>query len=707
MENPTSKQPAIPGKPAKFWQSQIELAIKERRRHEAWWEANLKAYAPPPDMTPESFAEHINTNRDFVLVERKKADLFYQRPEVSLQPTPLIEQVIPQVDPATGQPAKDPQTGQPLTTSALPALSAHEDILNELLGPDNVDAVLMAHQTLFDVLCTSGIGFTKMGYESVTREVEQEVSPAVVDPLTGAEIQPAQTMKVPVPVYEKLFWHHFSPKQAIIPHDFRSVEWDRAPFLGYEFTLPLTPTNRQRYKLPKSFKGSAPKDEQKFDHGAPGSEQTRGVFTGYELFYKSALYREDIVHPEHLTHLVMVDGIDEPVLHENYHCQTLDDRGQLTPDSLIGFPIHPLTTRVLTDSAYPPSDCTVIRPLVNELNTFRTQMVQYRDAQTLRWSYNTDTLPPDALQKIVRSPIGGMIGLPAEAFVGEGAIKELPHGSMPRESFTSNDYIDNDIARTTAIDAAGAGVQSANGDQTATEAQIQQGNANARLDFERGRVLQWYVRGCTKFSTLIQRYLPAYQAVQIVGPQRAQVWEAWRKTVPSALAFTAMPDSALRVDQAVDRRQAQELYTYLANDPFVAKGRQKLLERVLRKFHIDPTGIVAPPDPPSPQPTPASLSFKGEDLVGPQAPIVLELLLQSGWKISPQAVQQSQQLLLQAQEMAAAEQAEQEAQKQAGSTEHGGKVAPMESLDKHQADSGMGMQGVGGIAQAGQAGGVQ
>src|SRR5512145_191112 len=139
-----------------------------------------------------------------------------------------------------------------------------------------------------------------------------------------------------------------------------------------------------------------------------------------------------------------------------------------------------------------------------------------------------------------------MIGVPSEAFVGEGAIKELPHGSMPRESFVSNDYIDRDIDRTTAIDASGAGAQS-EGNATATEKQIVQANANARLDFERGVVLQWYLKGVTKYSTLEQRFLPVTRAAQIVGPQRAQIWDIWRKQVPSALAFTAMPDSALRV----------------------------------------------------------------------------------------------------------------------------------------------------------------
>lgn len=698
--------PAIKGQPLTFWRMQIDRALAERKRHEAWWDANLKAYAPGADETPTTFGSNVNTNRDFTLVERKKADLFYQKPDLSLQPSPILEAQRPKVDPMTGQPAVDPQTGQPQMENDLAALGAHEQILNQLLDADGQDALLMVHQALFDVLCTSGIGATVMGYESVTVEVEQEVSPAVTDPMSGMEIAPAQTAMVPVPMHERIFWHHVSPKQLVIPADFKSTEWDRAPFLGFTFTLPLTETNRRRFKLPPDFTGSKDKaNEQAFDHGAPNDNGGAKSFTGVELWYKSSLFRDDILHPDHLTHLVLVDGLETPAIEEDCPYQTIDDRGQLTPDSIVGHPVHPLTVRVLTDSAYPPSDCTLIRPLVNELNTFRRQMVEYRDALVMRWSYNVDVLPPDALSKIVRSPIGGMIGLPQEAYAGEGAIRELPHGSMPRESFQSNDYIDNDISRTTAIDASGAGVQST-GSSTATEQQIIQANANARLDFERGRVLQWYVRGVTKFSTLVSRFLPVEQAAAIVGPELAVQWDSWRKRIPASLAFTAMPDSALRVDQAVDRKQAQEFYTYVANDPFVT-NRAKLLERIFRKFHLDPTGIVGQPPPPQPQPTPVSVSIKGDDLIGPQAPIVVELLMQSGWKISPEAITQSQGLLLQQQQLEAAAAAEAEMQKSASNTKHGGKVSQMETLDKHAADAGMGMQGVGGVTPQGGAPQIQ
>ena len=658
-----------------FWRGQIERATATRARYERWWDSNLKDYAPQASDDPDRWNKDVNTNRSFTLVERKKADLFYQRPDVTLQPTPLMDGPIPNYQ---GPP--DPQSGQPTQIPMSTALSAHEEIVNESLGPDRVDATRMVHQTLYDVLCLQGVGFTKMGYESVT----------LPDPLSGT----------PVPIYENVFWQHFSGKRAVIPADFRSTEWDRAPFLGYQFELPLTPGNRIKYQLPPDFTGSkGSSDKLHYNHGADQTSPD-DLFTGTELWYRSCLYRDDRPHPEHLTHLVLVDGIDEPVIEEDSPDQSLAPDGSLTPDSLIGFPIHPLNTRTLTDSAYPPSDVTMIRPLVNELNRFREQMVEYRDAQTLRWMYNTDTLPKEALEKIVRAPIGGMIGVPAEAFAGEGVIKELPHGSMPRESFTSNDYIDNDIARTTAIDASGAGVQST-GSTTATEQQIIAANANARLDFERGVVLQWYVKGVTKFSTLLQRYLPVQDAAKIVGPDRAAAWDAWRKAVPSSLAFTALPDSALRTDQAVDRKQAQDLYSYLANDPFIAKGRQKLLEKLLRKFHIDPAGIVSPPDPPKPEPPKLALSFKGEDLVGPQAPIVIEILKQQGITVSDAAIQVSQQALANQQQLEAAAAAEQAA----GETTHGGKMPQQGSLDKHAAEQTGGMQGIGGQAAMGAPGG--
>jgi len=680
-------------KDGRFWKQQIDLALAVRQQHERWWDENIRAYAPSAKGEPLAYSSNIHTNRTFTMVERKKADLFYRRPDVILDPSPIADGPIP------GLQTPPTQMGQqPGTVPMSAALQAHEDIVNEKLGEDGIDASDLMDRVMFDIITTQGVGFTEMGYESVT-------VPTLVtqpDPMTGQDapvIDPTtgQPQMSDVPIYENCFWEHFSGKQALIPHNFRSTNWDKAPWLGRRIELPLTDGNRKKYKLPPDFTGSTNSDtKQHYDHGA---DQTTGqdVFTGTVIWYRSALYRDDIIHPEHFTLLVLVDGIDEPVIQVDSPHQGFAPDGSLTADSLLGNPIHPFSVRTITDSAYVPSDATMIRPLENELDVFREQMVKFRDASTLRFIANADTLPKDLLAKIMRTDVGGIVSVPGEAFVGDGAIRPLEHGSLPRESFVSNDYIDNDIARTLSIDAQQVGAQGES--RTATADQIQQQNANARLDKERAQLLKRYCKGVTKFATLIARYTSLKEAAAIIGPQRAQYWDAFRKQIPCSLAFTAMPDSALRIDAAVDRKQATDLYSFLANDPLIQNGRQKLLEKLLRKHHIDPTGIVSPPNPPKPEPPKLALSFKGEDLVGPQAPIVLEILQQQGIQISPAAVQQSQGMLLQAEQMAAA-QAQEQANKPGGDTKHGGKLAQQESLSKHHADNTGAMQGIGGAPAA-------
>lgn len=651
------------------WDDRLKKARDVRERVKQWWDANLKAYAPRADGNPDEYGTHLNTNRDFTLVERKKADLFYQRPDVTLVPSPLM-----------------------VGSEAI--LETHTTITNEALGPDAVNAKALVHQVLFDVLCPSGTGWTVMGYESATQDTE------TLDPLTQ---QPTQ---VPVPVYEACYWRWFSPNQALVPHDFKTTLWDEAPWLGYDFEIPLRTAKRKGW-VDEDYTGGAPDPELHFDHGLEASSAGDTLCKGALIFYKSHLFRDDIIHPQHYTLLILIDGQDRAAEHKDSPYQTLDPQGRLTPDSLLGNPIHPLTIRTLSDSAYVPSDCTISRPIVNELNTFRRQQIEFRDAAIMRWMYNTDTLPTDALGKIVRSPIGGFIGVPGDAFVGEGAIKELPQGHIPRENFELNAILDNDLARTHGLDSNQVGAEN-EGDKTATETQIQQSNVNARLGFERGIVLDWYCKGVTKYSALIQRFYSVEQAARVVGPQAAQLWDAWRKQVPATLAFTALPDSALRNDLATERKRWRDEYSFFANDPFI--NRPALLKHLLPRLGYPQSVLNPQPPEKGPEPTKPGLSLKGEDLnpLMPQFPILVEVLAQCGIKISPQAIQAAQQAsmnqLLMQQNAAMAAPTDGEGKPD---TQHPGAVTPQESLNKHKSDETGGMQGSGAMAAMGPGGMVQ
>lgn len=645
------------------WRGALTKSREVRKKVAIWWSANLKKYAPDQADDPDAYGDELNTNRDFTLVERKKADLFYQRPDIYAVPSPLME----------GHEAM---------------LDTHTKILNEKLGLDGVNARELAHQVIFDVLCPAGRGWSVMGYESATVPTPMEVPDTPgMQPGAVLGLQPVPRTKIvmaPVPIFEDVFWRWLSPFQGLVPHDARTVKSDDWPWIGMDFEMPERTAKRKNW-VPDDFVGSAASEEMHYQNGLTNTASDR-VVRGSLIYYKSSLYRDDRPHPQHQTMLILIDGMDEPAEHKDSPYQTLDAQGRLTPDSLIGFPIHPLTIRVMTDSAHVPSDCTISRPLVNELNKFREQMVEQREANILRWMYNTDTLPPDALLKIVKSPLAGFIGVPGEAYVGEGAIKEVPHGTYPRENFQFNDYLDNDLARTHAIDSSQSGAEGTHR-KSATESQIMENNVNARLGLERGNVLDWYIQGVTKFSCIYQRLAPVEDAAKIVGQQNAAAWDTWRKVVPASLAFSALPDSALRMDLATERKRAMDEFSFLVNAAGINK--LELTKQLLPKIGYSAKVLDAAPPAPHPKEATISMALKSEDLnpFSPSYANVYAVLVQQGVKGLTPPMQPAPM-----------------AQPPAPNMEHGGKLPQLESLSKHAAALTGGMQG---MPNSGAGGGVQ
>jgi hypothetical protein len=664
------------------WQSDIEKARARRKTVSKWWDANLKKYAPDQaSQDPDQYGSDVNTNRDFTLVERKKADLFDQRPEVTALPSPLIDAM----------------------EGAADVLDTHTAIMAEKLGLEGVDAETLADAVVFDVLCTSGTGWTVMGYDSTTVDTQTPdpnwQAPQIPHPTLPGQMMPDSTAQapmitVPVPIFEDCYWTYISPKQGLKPHDFRSSDWDKAPWLGYEFEMPVRVAKRKGW-VPETFVGAAPSPETRFQFGG-GNTAGDAVASGVLIYYKSALYRDDRVHPQHQTLLILIDGVSEPVEHKDSPLQTLDAQGRLTPDSLIGFPIHPLTIRTLTDSSDVPSDCSVSRPQVNELNKFREQMVENRDSQLIVGFYDAGKWAAADVEKTIKARMNGLVGLPSEVFEQAEPIKPIARSPYPRENFSVNDYIDNDLARTHALDSNAQGVQGEA--QTATAASFQRDAVNRRLGKERGKCLAWYLKGYTKYSTIVMRYLPLEEAQKIVGPQKAAAWDGFRKQIPARLAFTAMPDSTQRTDLAVDRKQAMEEYSFFANDPFIV--RSELLKKLLPKLHYSQKVLNLKPQDKSPEPPNITMSIATADL-DPTMPAygnVFQVLTQLGFKnLAPPTIDPVSAHAMQAAKEALA----------SPQTAHGGKVAPTENLSKHQADRTGAMQGTGAPSPMGPGGMIQ
>src|SRR5262252_10083045 len=305
-----------------IWQSRIERARARRRVVEDEWQKNIDNYAGKP-LHDRPAKDWVNPNVDFADVEQKKAQLFFTTPEVHCTPK------------------------QPLGTPLAATILIKQAVLNDKLGPNGVDAKRLIDKLTFDALCPSGWGASKIGYEVTTRPV--------TDPMSGQQVD--------VPVYEEYFWEHFSPKKLLVPDDFYDNDYDRAPWIGMEFSLPFLVAKR-KYNLPEDFTGKTTQDDNVFEQMQPGSGATdtsgNEIVTGIEIWYKASLEDETVFHPEWLRVLVLIDGLeDQPARHTEGQYQTLDARGRLTADSMIGYPIHVLTIRDLTDSAYIRSDCSM------------------------------------------------------------------------------------------------------------------------------------------------------------------------------------------------------------------------------------------------------------------------------------------------------------------------------------------------------------
>ena len=264
-------------------------------------------------------------------------------------------------------------------------------------------------------------------------------------------------------------------------------------------------------------------------------------------------------------------------------------------------------------------------------------------------------------------------------------MAQITQGNQTRGSYTANDYIQHDLDMTLGVDATAAGVAQQQS-KTATEISAVERSRNVRQNAEQRAVLKWYLRGVAKYSALVCRFMTPQLAVPYLGEQQAQAWAQWDKQQwDGRFVFKAKPDSQLKLDGATERKFALEIYQNLAKDPNV--NRVALLKRLLETANIDPTGVLVEQLPEKkPEPN-IGFTFKGEDLIGPQAPIVMEVLAQSGIQISPASQQAASSQLFQQMQLGIRDAAGHPVKATSRPQEHGGMADKVRPLDQAQADT--------------------
>lgn len=597
-----------------YWTEEIRQAEARRKKILPLWRANIDRYrGARPKLTGIGKDEVIAVNVDFYNTEQKKAQLFFQSPEIqALALQPGLDQ----------------------------AAIIVQHVVNYYLGPHEIDAKRLVDDCLFDVLCPSGFAAIKIGYEDRKTQVflpdppDPMTGQPPVDPLTG---QPAGQM-VPKTLWHRYYMEHLPPEKVLLPASFTSGRYENAPWIGFQFEPDVEDVKKRG--VGKDTLSEITDNDTLVP--AEDKEFARVGTVGYEIWYKASLYDPEVKNPELYRRLVMVQRTKKRssvIIHEDSPYQQFDPETGALTQGMRGNPIHLLSLRSVTDTAYPPSDCAISRPQVDELSLGRSQMVIQRRRNLPIRGFDKNRVDKQTVDKIVAGEVQALIGF--DGPITDDMIRQISAAAFPRENFTFNDYVQQDVDKCWALGANQQGVTEDTA-RTATELHLMQGATDTRMAAERERVLAWYVKAVDKLFALLQIFANEEQIVPIVGKDGMQQLATWDKTtIQGRFAFSVKANSSVRVDASEERDLYLRAYNLLANDPNV--NRLELDKLVLPKLNLDPARLLQQPPPPPPEKPKINFSFRGEDL---RDPVVLDILQQSGIKISPQAIVEAAQMAL-------------------------------------------------------------
>ena len=630
--SPTPQPPAEPqayemsATEVRDWWARLDLDKKRRDRESKEWRQLMKAYLPPKfggDVV------NINSNIHFRDVHLKTAEIWAQLPELVLTPLEPLQGLTGIAPPP--MPGQPPQPPPPVDADEI--VSIKRAVLNKKLGRDEANVDKTIEEVLFDIFATSGIGATNISYQADIKKIPQEQPTAPVPQpgaILGLQDQPGGTEQAmtPVVVNERYKWYRFSPEKLIIPSDFHSTDYDSAPYLGMEFSEPATPQNLEKYNLPPDFQPTQSRDERIIsrdqDVTNPGAKK---LITGVEIWLYACYFDPDEANTQVMRRLVLIDGQkDKAAVYTGSPHQSVDPgTGRLTPDSMIGNPIHPFVLRVASDTAWIPSDAAFTDPLVRIENTWMSQDIKMRDANVPRF-FHSDKIT-QAVDKLKNADSGQGVAVP-DAVMTQGPsrlIAQIPHLEHAQADSEGRAQNQQAIAETLGISPNQAGSYTRS-TKSATEVATVQANVSVRLKKEQNNLLARFLAGVTKFDSLIQRYMTDPGYVQIVGANGLASLKPFTQAhLAGRYAYDARPDSQLTIDQASKIKQYNDFVNFMAKSGFL---NMKNVARVgATTYGYNPSEMIQdpqPPPPPAPPPVAISMAFKAADLAIPEVRIVLQ-----------------------------------------------------------------------------------
>jgi len=300
-----------------------------------------------------------------------------------------------------------------------------------------------------------------------------------------------------------------------------------------------------------------------------------------------------------------------------------------------------MTLTSVSDEAVPPSDSEMGRPQVRELNESRSQMIQQRKhSAPMRW-FDVNMVDDIIADQMEKGTYQGMVPMNGP---GDRSIGEVARANYPRETFEFQRIIEADLDNGWSMGPNQMGF-AAPGDTSASEANIMATAASVRLDYERARVLRFFLEIAEATGALMQLFQDDEKWVEMEGPDGFKTLTAWdRQKIRGDFAFECKPDAAVKVDVGQKRVESLNVYKLLRRDP-LANGAE-ILKSVLEWHGFDLQKTMAKPAPPPPKPPALRYTFKGADLTNPM--VVALVQANSEKPITPQDLQAAVALMQQA-----------------------------------------------------------
>jgi hypothetical protein len=542
------------------WKRRLDAARKRRDDKVALWQENVEKRNPTGTST-----KGTTVNKDAPLTKAKIAQLYSQTPEVRL---------TPRVEPAQAQ------------------IAAFGRKLNDVITDSSVGTAI--EEVLADVVNAAGIGGVLVSCEKRT-EMRQvpEIDPAMLPP----EMQQAAmagAIEIPMIDAEVVTDYQYpvqrlSPTDLLVPSDFTGSNYQQCRWLAYDgrmtwaqalVSFGLTEEQKEDVlttdKRASDTNNTLNQDSQKF--------RDTEVVNFTEVYYWRHFYHQEETSFKAIQRVVFVKGLDEPVIDEEYTGQRRMDDGSMV--GVTKLPILVCTLTYISDESLPPSDSSISRHQVDELEESRGSMVdQRKHSRPMRWG-DTNRISPGTKSKIDKGEWQDFIWTNGP---GERALGEVARASFPPENFEFDRVINTDIQEQWQVGTNQAGAF-ASGERSASEARIIQQNFATRIGQERDKVSRFFIGIAECLAGLI-----------VLHGQ-----EGFPEEIAGQLTYSIHVDSTVLLDAKQQIDDIKEFVNMWGQSGFI--NPKFLASKHAELLGWKPEDVVVAPTPKPPEPVKMSVS---------------------------------------------------------------------------------------------------